>query len=813
VTVPGLIPLLLIPSLLGIAVALFLTAQLRALRRSIRSRYRGESDRLQTFMANSPEGIWRVDPQGITIEVNRAMADMLGLRPEDLVGRPFRDFISPASLPAAEEAFARGLSGEATQFETTLVRNAGGDLHLLITTHPVLDRKGNVVEGFGMVRDITARHRIESERRQTLSLLEAALESTADGLLIVDREGRIVRFNERFARMWQIPADILQSGDDDRALASVLSQLQEPEDFLSRVRKLYATPDAESFDTLRFRDGRVFERYSLPQRLGGQVVGRVWSFRDVTDRERAELDRRLAAEREATIAINLDTALFTISFDADGRVRRYEHLSRGAEALYGIPAREIEQDPQFWFRRIHPEDLESIVLPARDKLLRLQPVSIEVRYEASKGIWRWHRSRLTPRLEDDGTISVDGIETDVTDRVTLEEQFRHAQKMEAVGQLAGGVAHDFNNILTAVIGYADFLLARTPKTDASRPGLEEIRKGGERAAALTRQLLAFSRRAATQPRVVDLNAAIRNLEPMVRRLMGERIRFDLELDPAIGCVRVDPTQLEQVIVNLAVNARDAMPQGGTVSVRTDRVPAAEWKGTNSSEGEALPGVRLRVVDTGIGIPASVLEHIFEPFFTTKDPGRGTGLGLATVYGIVRQHGGRVQARSELKCGTEIEIILPELGAETVPPDQDAVPSEIPSGTETVLLVEDDPSLLMLAREALSELGYRILSAPNAREGLRILEQTGDLVQILVTDVAMPGMSGRELAERAREVRPGLPTLFVSGFTDDEHVVQAARGDSIPFLAKPYTSYQLARKLREVLDAPVVLAGSAGHVAR
>jgi len=485
-------------------------------------------------------------------------------------------------------------------------------------------------------------------------------------------------------------------------------------------------------------------------------------------------------------------------------------VSRGAEALYGVPVREIERDPQFWYRRVHPEDLKNIVAPARERLLRLQPATIEVRYEASRGIWRWHRSRLTPRLAEDGTIAVDGIETDVTDRVVLEEQFRHAQKMEAVGQLAGGVAHDFNNILTAVIGYADLLLGRIPKSDPSRPSLEEIKKGGERAAALTRQLLAFSRRAATQPRVVDLNYAIRNLEPMVRRLAGEGLKFELDLDGSIGRVRVDPTQLEQVIVNLVVNARDATPEGGTVVLRTDRLP--DWPGADGSDKDPLPGVRLRVIDTGMGIPARILGHIFEPFFTTKGPGQGTGLGLATVYGIVSQHGGSVRALSEVGRGTEIEVVFPELDADATPLEPETPPSAIPTGTETVLLVEDDPSLLTLARESLAELGYRVLAAPNARDGLRLLEESRDEVRALVTDVKMPGMTGRELATRAREIRAGLPVLFVSGYTGDEEIIPNERGEV--FLAKPYTSLELGQKLRETLDgiAPT-LTGRPGHAAR
>jgi PAS domain S-box-containing protein len=810
------IALLVFLSAFSLAAAAWFALRLHAASRALRVSESGEADRLRTLVANSPEGFWRVDPEGRTVEINQAMADLLGLPAASLVGRPFGEFVPPESQTIAQDAFLRGVAGEPVQFEATLRHADGQSLRVLVTTHPILDERGRFLEGFAIIRDISERHRVESEHRNAFSLLEAAFESTADGLLVVDREGRIVRFNVRFARMWGIPETVLAARNDQKAIESVLSQLEEPELFLSKVRMLYAAPESESFDTLRFRDGRVFERYSLPQRIGGEIVGRVWSFRDVTDRERAQAQRELAMRREATIARNLDSALFTVRVGPDGRLLRYDYISRGAEALYGVSVSEMERDPSFWMRRVHPEDMKNVVEPAMAQLHRLKPALIEVRYETSRGIWRWHRSRLTARIEDDGLLTIDGIETDVTDRVLLEERFRHAQKMEAVGQLAGGVAHDFNNILTAVLGYADLLLARSGPGDPHRSALEEIKKGGERAAALTRQLLAFSRRTPTQLVSVDVNAAIRGLEPMLHRLLGERIEFRLDLENTLGPVRADLVQLEQVLVNLVVNARDAMPDGGTITIATDRTTLDEAEASLADMAEG-PCIRLRVMDSGTGIAPVVLERIFEPFFTTKEPGRGTGLGLATVYGIVRQHRGHVRATSEEGRGSTFEVLLPESAGAAVDsaPRAGSPPSPgLPVGSERILLVEDNASLLALAREALTELGYRVFTAPDAGEALRVLDAESGEIDILVTDVVMPEVGGRELAYKVERILPGVPILFVSGYVRDPESMVDRDGRPVDYLEKPYTPMALARRIRQALDeAPARSAGSAGRVAR
>jgi PAS domain S-box-containing protein len=403
------------------------------------------------------------------------------------------------------------------------------------------------------------------------------------------------------------------------------------------------------------------------------------------------------------------------------------------------------------------------------------------------------------RIELDGTPHILALTTDITERRRLEEELRQSQKMEAIGQLAGGVAHDFNNILTAIHGYADLLGGELPPGDARQDDVEEIRKAARRAAQLTRQLLAFSRKQVLQPRVLDLNALVENLDKMLRPLLGETVDLKSSLAPDLNAVRADPNQLEQVILNLAINARDAMPQGGKVTIETANVELDE--NYASRHIAVVPGryVMLAVSDNGTGMDERTKARIFEPFFTTKAPGKGTGLGLSTVYGIVKQSGGNIWLYSEPGLGTTFKIYLPAADA-SVDDAPAAVPAGTLSGVETVLLAEDDEQLRRLARRALTGHGYTVLEAEGSAAAIVIAGRHAGPIHLLLTDVIIPGMDGRSLAEALRAQRPGLRVLFMSGYADKAIVHHGVLDPSVAYLAKPFTTEAVARKVREVLDA-------------
>jgi two-component system, cell cycle sensor histidine kinase and response regulator CckA len=422
-------------------------------------------------------------------------------------------------------------------------------------------------------------------------------------------------------------------------------------------------------------------------------------------------------------------------------------------------------------------------------------------------LWR-HRTKTGRLIEVETAvheIRYDGgraglaVLMDVTDRRRLEEQLRQAQKMEAVGMLAGGVAHDFNNLLTIITGYGQLISGNLPDDDPNRHSAEQIVKAGERAAALTRQLLAFSRRQVLQPKVLDLNMLVKALSTMLQRLIGEDIDLRLVLDAELGRVNADPGQLEQVLMNLVINARDAMPQGGTLTMETANVNLDEEYAKSHLASKAGPRVMLAVSDTGYGMDESTRARLFEPFFTTKTPGKGTGLGLATVFGIIKQSGGGLDVTSEPGRGTTVRVYLPSINQPVVT-EAEVVHNASSPGTETILLVEDDEMVRTLVRETLEREGYKLLEAAEPLEARKIADDYKGSIQLLITDVVMPKISGSALAKQIVGQRPETKVLYMSGYTDTTIIKNGLEQQNSAFLQKPFTPHALTQKVRDVLES-------------
>ncbi|HEV8304399.1 MAG TPA: response regulator [Gemmatimonadales bacterium] len=531
-------------------------------------------------------------------------------------------------------------------------------------------------------------------------------------------------------------------------------------------------------------------------RLGPAVRGALAMGRSREEKTAAEAALRASEQRFRALVEHSWDAIAL--FAADGTI------------LYGSPAtsRILGYElPAFVgrnaFELIHPDDREAVVARLTEAMMHPRVrVDVSARVLHRDGSWRYLEGIFTNLLDDPSVGAIVNNYRDVSERRSLQEQIIQAQKMEAVGRLAGGVAHDFNNILTAIGGYTDLLLADLAPDDPRRHDVDEIHRAAERAAALTQQLLAFSRRQVMQPKVLDLNALVLDIEKLLRRLIGEDVLLTSVLEPGLGHVRADPGQLQQVILNLAVNARDAMPEGGRLTIETHNV---ELRETYAEEHRAVtpgPYALLAVTDTGAGMTAETQAHLFEPFFTTKGLGKGTGLGLATVYGIIKQTGGHIWVYSELGRGTTFKVYLPRV-------DEPAEPLEAPStarpqnlrGTERILLVEDESAVRAVTRQLLQRNGYTVIEAPEGGVALTLLKGGQVSVDLLLTDVVMPGMSGRELAERAVTGRPDLRVLFMSGYTDDAVVRHGILEAGLNYLQKPFHPGALLRKVRDVLDQP------------
>jgi PAS domain S-box-containing protein len=498
-------------------------------------------------------------------------------------------------------------------------------------------------------------------------------------------------------------------------------------------------------------------------------------------------------ERLAAIVESSEDAI--IGLLLDGTVLSW---NAGAERVYGYTAAEMIGQSGFV---LVPEDRRHEFGLVWEKIKQgksMKPFEIQGRGKDGKQIPLW-LSISTIRNAAGRIVGASTIAREMGERKRLEQQLHQAQKMEAIGQLAGGVAHDFNNLLTIISGYSDILLANTRADDPAKGLLAEIRKAGEQAASLTRQLLAFSRKQVLEPKILDLNSIVAGTEKMLRRLIGEDVSLTSHLAPKLGQVRADAGQMEQVIMNLVVNARDAMPQGGNITIETGNVDLDP--SYCLTRPELAPGryAMLAVSDNGCGMDEETKARIFEPFFTTKGPGKGTGLGLATVYGIVKQSGGYIYVYSEPNLGATFKIYLPLIEDQNPAARLNTSSKPIGHGQETILLVEDEVAVREFSRYALQSFGYAVLEARNGPEAIRLCEQYQGTIHLLVSDVVMPQMGGRQVAQRITAMRPGLKVLFLSGYTDDAVVRHGVLQAETAFLQKPFMPATLANKVREILD--------------
>ena len=521
--------------------------------------------------------------------------------------------------------------------------------------------------------------------------------------------------------------------------------------------------------------------------------------------QKREVELHAAEERYRSMVEAIPALVYAVRPDA---VFSTSYISPYVEKLLGVSPCEWLADLESWPRRIHPEDCERVLAEWRRGISDRGASSFEFRMTAADGRVLWVRDTRTPSRDADGRIrDIRGFLVDITEQRRVEDQLRQSQKLEAIGRLAGGITHDFNNVLTIITGYSDLLLNRIPADSNLRESVTEINTAGYRAAALTRQLLSFSRKQECQPALLDLNGVVTDLEFMLRRLIGEDVELHIAPHATLSTVCADRSQVEQILVNLAANARDAMPAGGLLTIETQNL---ELDGTFSRlHAGVRPGsyVLLAVTDTGAGMDETTKSHLFEPFFTTKERGRGTGLGLSIVYGIVKQAGGHIWVYSEPGRGSCFKIYLPQVNtcapeAETPPPV-----AERTGGGETVLVVEDEDRVLDLVSQVLWNHGYRVLQAKDGSAALALTREFKGTIDVMLTDSVMPYMSGRELARRLADVRPGMKVLYMSGYTEGS-VAKSGMLDSDEkdFIQKPFSAAALVRKIRSLIDVPAPNGG-------
>ncbi len=759
---------------------------------------RASEHRYRMLVESIPNMVWMTDAAGEVDYLNSRAEERLGIPAKSIFGWNWLDLVHPEDRETAREAWQAAIVSDGGEYWNEYrVRTADESYRwYLAKALPLRGEDGSTRRWIGTWTDIDDLKLSEEKLKRTGELLNTVAKNTTDAVFVKDRQGRYLLFNEAAARFVGRPVEEV-IGRDDTALFG-------PEDarfVMDRDRRIMESGQAETEEEPLTAAGvrRIYLATKAPFRDSeGRVAGLIGISRDITERKEAEETLRL---RDRAVQAATEGIIITDPLQPDNPII---YVSPGFERLTGYSASEIlGRNCRFLQGPDTDPDTRKRV---REAVAVGQPVSVELLNYRKDGTPFWNRLSISPVRDENGKLAhFVGVQNDVSERRQLEEQFRLSQKMEAIGQLAGGIAHDFNNLLTIINGYTSVLLEETSPEHAFWEPLDEIRKAGERSANLTRQLLAFSRRQMLAMEVLDVNAVVSQMEKMLKRLIGEHIEFAASLAPDLRPVKADAGQLEQILLNLAVNARDAMPTGGKLTIETQNVEWSQEDARTRPDREPGSYVMLSVKDTGCGMSPDVQAQIFEPFYTTKKDGGGTGLGLSVVHGIVMQSDGHLEVVSEPGAGSTFKILLPRLHTPEPRVDEPADPHDLPKGTETILLVEDEDGVRSLEKHLLERLGYTILDAADGTEARRLVESHADTsrppIQLLVTDVVMPRESGPQIAEWMLNRDPGMRVLFLSGYTDDTVLRHGVLNSEVNYLQKPFTPAEFATKVRAALDKP------------
>ncbi len=752
----------------------------------------------RTLIETMGDGLTMIDPEHRVTYANEAFAEMVGYRLDELVGVPLEQLYAPSSQERLAEQLARRFAeGVSAEYEATLLSRDGREIPVLTHATTLRDDAGEIVGALAVIKDITQRARAEARVRESEERLRAVFDASPDGVVALTADGRIIDCNASI-----VGALGARSTEDLIGKAAIdFIAPDQREDAVARLREVLRVGAARSleYDVVSL-DGERFPVEVSANAISdeeGNPVGVVLALQDISARRASEHEVQQLNQFRHSIIDQANIWLHVLDRDLNTIV-----WNPAAAEMTGVSPEEALHSHFTWeVMYPDPNEREAMLGTAREiieegRVLENHETIICTRSGGTRSI-SWNARRL---LDAGGEpIGLLATARDVTEHKQLETQLRQAVKMEAIGRLAGGIAHDFNNMLTAILGNVQLISMRMDESDDNQRLLGEIRVAARRSADLTRQLLAFSRKQAMVPVALDLNAVIERIEPMLQRMIGEDISVLTNFDPYLGLTMADPSQTDQVLMNLVVNARDAMPDGGILTIETANAVLDESYAAGYADLQPGRYVMLSVSDTGIGMDRETQERIFEPFFTTKPEDRGTGLGLATVYGIVSQSGGHIYVYSEPGEGTVFKVYLPLLESGEAADLDERAGSEDLTGRETILLVEDEDIVRDLIATVLRRHGHSVLTAPDADEALEIAAGYDGQIDIMVTDVVMPGDSGPELARAMAQIRPEMPVLFISGYAENMVARQGVLQEGVHYLQKPFDPEKLLRKIRAVLS--------------